>query len=107
VSQAAYLREWRRRNPERVARHREQHAGYMRGLRHSHSSPPAAPLPPLLPELRRGIRLSFWDDELRLDLFQERQLAILEGRDPEVAVKAYRSREETWLAHTVGLVDWA
>jgi hypothetical protein len=54
------------------------------------------PLLPLYPELRSGTRLSFWEDELRMDLAQERALAEMEGRDPDEAVRAYRSRERRW-----------
>lgn len=58
------------------------------------------PLPALFPDLRHGARVSFWEDELRMDLRQEETLAMLEGRDPKVAVAAYRSRETSWRAHT-------
>lgn len=61
------------------------------------------PLPPLYPLLQRGARMSFWNDELAKDLAQERHLALLEGRDPEVAVAAYRARETNWAAHIVPL----
>ena len=59
------------------------------------------PLPQLHPELRHGQVLSFWEDELRLDLIQEAALARLEGRDPLEAMKVYRAREMRWHRITV------
>jgi hypothetical protein len=53
------------------------------------------------------MRVSFWDDELRMDLHQERALAVLEHRDPDAAVGAYRSRELAWRAMTVPLIEAA
>lgn len=40
--------------------------------------------------------MSFWEDELRMDLEQERVLAKLEGRDPDEAVRSYKLRETNW-----------
>ena len=57
---------------------------------------PYEPLPLLMPHLQRGVHISFWEDELRLDLAQERALAELEGRDPEQAAAAYHARESNW-----------
>jgi hypothetical protein len=54
------------------------------------------PLPVLLPGLQHGQAMAFWEDELRLDIYQEQQLALLEGRCPEEAARRYRSREMTW-----------
>jgi hypothetical protein len=54
------------------------------------------PMPILRPETQHGTRVSFWEDELRLDLEQERVLAALEGQDPDSAVTRYRSREYAW-----------
>lgn len=62
------------------------------------------PLPLLMPHLQRGAALSFWDDELRLDLAQEAALAELEGRDPREAVQAYLARENAWRKITVPLL---
>lgn len=62
---------------------------------------PEEPLLPLFPELQRGTAISFWDDELRMDLAQERALALLEGRDPEDAERAYRAREISWHRLTI------
>ena len=53
-----------------------------------------------MPTLQRGVAVSFWDDELRLDLAQEAWLAALEGREPEAAVQAYRRREIGCRYHT-------
>jgi hypothetical protein len=49
--------------------------------------------------------VSFWTDELRMDLRQEAELARLEGRDPTEAVRAYRARERSWWHHTGPLLD--
>lgn len=62
------------------------------------------PLPVLMPGLQHGSHYSFWEDELRLDLAQEAALAVLEGRCPEEAVKAYRAREYAWRRVTGPLV---
>lgn len=58
------------------------------------------PLPPIYPELNRGTSISFWEDELRMDLAQERALAELEGRNPVAAAKAYWTRENVWIRIT-------
>lgn len=62
--------------------------------------PKPEPLPPLYPSLQHGASVSFWEDELRLDLAQEAWLAALEGVDPQQAVDAYRRREIAWRHHT-------
>ena len=59
----------------------------------------------LFPHLQAGKALSFWEDELRLDLEQERVLAELEGRDPSEAVRAYRARERGWFLRLGWLPD--
>jgi hypothetical protein len=64
----------------------------------------ARPVPELFPEVRAGSRVSFWEDELRMDLCQEAVLAELEGRDPVAAVTAYRARETAWRRLTCPLV---
>jgi hypothetical protein len=65
---------------------------------------PALPdLAPLFPHLRRGAVLAFRDEELRMDLEQERALAELEGRDPDAAAAAYARRERAWSALTTEL----
>jgi hypothetical protein len=48
--------------------------------------------------------VSWWHTELAMDLEQERELARLEGRDPEDAVARYRARELRWFNLTVPLV---
>jgi hypothetical protein len=50
----------------------------------------------LMPHLQHGTSVSFWEDELRLDLAQEAELAKLEGCCPKEAVRAYRAREMAW-----------
>lgn len=112
---AAYHRDYRARrrlsgNPVR------RRAGYIRPPRDYAAEyarsvalhPPVAEtsLPVLMPELQRGSRIAFWEDELRLDLAQEARLAELEGRDPRVAIAAYRARETNWRAHTAPLHEW-
>jgi hypothetical protein len=57
---------------------------------------PSRAIPRLEPLPGHGIRIAFWEDELRLDLVQERHLAVLEGRDPDLAAATYRTRELTW-----------
>lgn len=63
-----------------------------------------APVPTLLPHLQHGTAVAFWEDELRLDLHQEGELARLEGRDPAIAIAAYRARETNWRAHTAPML---
>ena len=63
--------------------------------------PPIEPLPPLFPGLQRGAAIAFWDDELRMDLAQERALAELEGADPDLAAREYGKREMDWFHFTV------
>lgn len=66
-----------------------------------------APLPVLYPDLRRGQVVSFWEDELCMDLAQEAALAALEGADVKERVRAYRAREQNWWAHRAPLIEEA
>jgi hypothetical protein len=91
----------RERNRRRRANGREDRTTEYRN-RPSRAVPP---LPVLFPEIRRGQGVSFWEDELRMDLQQEAALAVCEGRDPEDAVALYRSREMAWRSMTVSLFD--
>jgi hypothetical protein len=104
---AAYYRAWRAAHPEYRDRQKqlrnERRKRNGRGNRTAEyakrtaARPPApAPLAPLFPDIQRGGALAFWEDELRLDLRQEAELARLEGRDPDAAVRAYRMRETSW-----------
>ena len=107
---AAYWREYRAAHRERLcAQQREQRklkprvrgdrsAEYARRKTRAH---PVPDLPVLFPRLHHGCVLSFWDEELRMDLEQERSLAILEGRCPETAARTYRSRETAWKHMTI------
>lgn len=114
---AAYFRDYRarrrlsgnpvRRRPGYVRPVRDYTAEYARNRERHPAGPAADPLPLLMPELQRGARLAFWEDELRLDLAQEARLAELEGRDPAAAIAAYRARETNWRAHTAPLEAWA
>ena len=106
---AAYYRAWRADHPEyrqrELARLRARRAGMTTEERQKDRGvykpiPPAEPLPLLLPALQHGTSISFWEDELRLDLAQEDRLAALEGSDPRAAVDAYRRREIAWRHHT-------
>jgi hypothetical protein len=107
---AAWWRDYRRRNGERVnAQLRARRSrGRNRGDRsREYAKRPtrANPRPtPLYPHLKHGSTVSWWHTELAMDLEQERELARLEGRDPEDAVARYRARELRWFNLTVPLV---
>ena len=94
-----------RRRPGYIRPPRDYQAEYARSLELHPSVVAAPPLPILMPELQRGARVAFWEDELKLDLAQEGRLAELEGRDPAAAIAAYRARELSWLAHTAPLFE--
>ena len=116
---AEYFREYRARrrlagNPVR------RRAGYVRDRSKERRRPrPSRALPRLVPLIEtlgrtpgletvsRGLKVAFWHEELVLDLAQERELARLEGRDPEAAVTAYRRRELDWRSRTVVLQEGA
>ena len=109
----AYFRKYRAAHPEYAARDRARNrvrkAKRSRGDRSAEyakrnaqrSKPVHEPLPQLYPELNSGKAIAFWEDELRMDLAQERALAELEGRDPDRAAAEYRGREINWFRHTV------
>jgi hypothetical protein len=107
----AYWRNWRAAHPEYRERERlrakkrgDRTAEYAR--RNAKRASRAIPeIPPLYPHLQRGKALSFWEDELRLDLAQERALAVLEGRDPDAAARAYAARETNWQGHSGVLLE--
>lgn len=110
---AAYYREYRARRkaegrPVDAKRDRSRASRSPEDRRREYAqraSRAAPPLPQLYEELRHGRSLSFWEDELKMDLAQERQLAILEGRDPDAAVKAYKARELNWRGHVAPLIE--
>lgn len=116
MADAAYHRAWRAAHPEYRARQnrlrQERRRAQGRGdrtaeytRRNAHRASRAEPeLPLLMPELQRGRRVSFYDDELRLDVAQERALARLEGRDEEEAARAYTRRELGWVSWTLPLL---
>ena len=106
---AAYYRAWRAVHPD----YRKRQPALLRARRAAMTTeerqrdrgvykpiPPAEPLLPLMPALQHGTAISFWEDELRLDLAQEARLAEIEGIDPRCAVAAYRRREIAWRHHT-------
>lgn len=100
-----YWRKWRAAHPEYQARERQRLRSQTRnhhtaGERRKSRAIDREPLPPLFPELHHGAALSWWDEELRLDLKQEAELALLEGRDPVLAVRQYASREVAWYRAT-------
>ena len=81
----------RRQQPRLKA---QRHASEARRRARQHVD--LTPLPALYPALCHGSALSFWEDELRMDLAQEAELARLEGRCPVEAVRQYRGREMAW-----------
>lgn len=102
----AYWRKWRAEHPEyrerqtRLKRERRYKKGRGDRTKEYQNRPSRAKprVEPLFPQLRRGVVLSFWNDELKMDLAQERELAILEGKDPEAVCKEYEQRETEWFA---------
>lgn len=115
MTSPAYFRAWRAAHPEYRERQRQLRAE--RRCRQGRESRAAEyrrrpsraipPVPVLLPALVHGSRLSFWEDELRLDIAQERALAALVGSDPDEAAHAYRARETTWQRLTVPFIEAA
>jgi hypothetical protein len=113
----AYFRKYRASHPEYAARDRarsrtrktkrtrvDRTAEYAK-RNAKRGSRAMGPLPVLFPHIVHGTRLSFWQDELKMDLEQERELALLEGRDPVEAVRAYRRRETNWFLITGPLLE--
>jgi hypothetical protein len=98
VKRRRYGRRWRRDHPTYFVDRRERLGG---SRRRSARPRPIAEVEPLFPQLRHGAKVAFWDEELAMDLEQERALALLEGRDPDEAVKQYRVRETSWRRLTV------
>lgn len=114
-----YFRKWRAAHPEYVEREKARraltrakgdrgdrseeykHRALVRATVRELAFGPDGVMPPLYPNLQHGKAFSFWEDELRMDLGQERELAKLEGIDEEVAVKEYRRREGRWKWITV------
>lgn len=106
----AYYQAWREKNRDRErerrrawrAANRDKVNAQKRRYHEAHYVPVVhEPLPMLYPDQQRGTVVSFWEDELRIDIMQERALAALEGRDPDEAERAYRSREKMWQANTL------
>lgn len=114
MSSAAYARAYRARRkaegrPVDAGRDRRRcvRAPEDRTREYARRASRAIPRPPILyPATQRGVRLAFWTDELRLDLEQERALAVLEGRDPDEAAKAYAARETAWYRFAGPLLEW-
>lgn len=113
---AGWWRDYRARNRERVNATARAGKKRRRALmtpeerRKARGTKPRRPrdtalLPQLYEHLRRGRTISFWQDELAMDLAQEHVLAELEGRDPEKAVAEYRAREVGWTYATKPLIE--
>jgi hypothetical protein len=92
-----YWKKWRAAHPEYRAREaRRPRLHHSLGEKRKSRAVEVVPLLPVYASLQRGVAMSFWEDELRIDLAQERELAKLEGRDPDQAAKEYRAREQQW-----------
>lgn len=117
---AAWWRAYRQRRREtgNTVKRRQDYVRLDRPLlgkpRRVRFAQPTGPVPILFPEIDRTqtaapLTLSLtssWFRELRMDLAQECELAILEGRDPKVAVREYRSREYDFYNRTVPIFDY-
>ena len=102
---AAYYVAYRAAHRERInAQRREQrsHKPRVRGDRSAEytkrreTSACNDPLPALYPELQHGVAVSFWEDELRMDLAQEHALLNamgVRGKDRQEYLARYRTRE--------------
>jgi hypothetical protein len=64
-------------------------------------------LPELFPDLvpHRRTTLLFRDEDLRRDLRQVRELALLEGTNVLNAVRSFARREREWIRMTTHLID--
>ena|SRR4249920_1455017 len=108
---AEWWREYRSKNRDRInaqAAARRKQKPRVRNRAEEYAKkrkPPEIPLEPLFPQIRHGGAISFWDEELNMDLAQEAELAKLQGRDPVVACRAYRAREYRWFRITAPLVE--
>ena len=103
-----YWKKWRAAHPAYQARERKRSAQRDRSKEHlrrdykaeyaKYRAPvaPDEPLPLLFPDLQKGAVISFWEDELRMDMRQEAFLALLEGRDQNEAIRQYARRELEW-----------
>ena len=110
---AAYYRAWRRAHPAYRQRQLELHqarraamSAQERRLDRGVGRPaPSRCSEPLLGHLQHGQSISFWEDELRMDLHQEAALAVLEGRDPVAACRRYRYVEREWFRLTFSFIE--
>lgn len=104
----ARKRRWRATPAGRASRARE----YLR--RASRAAPPLPPLHTghvlldaarqLVPDRAPGARYQWREEALAQDLRSEAVVAMLEGRDPAEAVRAYRAREGAWAIMAVPLL---
>lgn len=110
-----YWRKWRAAHPEYRERQRElrnrRRAEQGRGDRSAEYAKkrrePVPPLPELFPDLvpRRRTTLLFRDEDLRRELRQVRELALLEGANVLNAVRSFARREREWIRMTTHLID--
>jgi hypothetical protein len=110
---AAYYRAYRAANLERLReydRQRRKNNPRLRAQRKASEQRRRAklrgrcePLPELFPDLVRGAVLMFREEAIDADVRQERELAKLEGRDPDEAERRYRSTELAWVRLTLPL----
>jgi hypothetical protein len=126
MADAAYYRAWRAAHPEyrarqnqlrterrRVAGRRDRTAEYARRASRALPEVPGMHIGHDLFERARGIvgprrgTLVTLYDPLYDDLLSEATLAILEGADPEVAVRQYSARERAFGRVTCPLLDAA
>lgn len=104
---AAYYRAWRAAHPGYAKRQteikRKRRASHGREDRtkefanRKSKAGSSEPIPQLYEEVRNGRGVSFLQDEMRMDMEQEKALALIEGRDPAEAARAYRMKEAAWI----------
>jgi len=126
MSDAAYYRAWRAAHPEYRARQNrlrnERRRRRGRGDRTAEYAARASRATPPVPGLHVGhdlfdlarrivgprrTTLVMLHDPLYDDLMSEATLALIEGRDPEDAVRRYRARERSFGRATCPLFDAA
>jgi len=107
-----YWQKYRATHPEYVARQKLLRAQRRKKTSRNRASEYAnrpsraiQKLRPLFEDLLQGTALSFWRDELRMDLRQEKALAELEGKDVTKALRAYQRRETEWHRVTTHLFE--
>jgi hypothetical protein len=116
---AEYWREYRRKNKERLREYNRERRKQpkvkaqrvqqeIRRRARRRGELDTSPLPSLHPHLKPpspGKEYIFWSEDLMHDLEQERELARLEGRDPDEAARRYRNRELLYHRETTRLFE--